>query len=95
MDLQNIKIFKKIYEDRTSISNLLINNHNSYTILLGSQIKNHDEFLVLSDLKNQHIFYQALVIAGDNMETAREFLKFLKTKQAKDIFAENGFMVDK
>lgn len=95
MDLKSIQIFKKLYEDRTSIANLLNNNHNSYTILLASQIKNHDEFMILSDIKSQHIFYQALVIAGDNMDTAREFLRFLKSKQAKDIFEENGFMIEK
>ena len=40
------------------------------------------------------IFYQALVIAGNNMEVAREFLKFLKTPQSKEILKENGFIVD-
>ena len=44
--------------------------------------------------KNGNIFYQALVIAGDNMEVAREFLKFLKSDVAKTILKEIGFGVD-
>ena len=45
-------------------------------------------------LKNNEVFYQALVIAGDNMETAREFVKFLKSDVAKAIFQDSGFEVD-
>ncbi len=94
LNLNNIKVFEKIYEDKTSVTNLIMNNPDSYTILLGSQVREDSEFKVLSTLKNQQIFYQALVIAGDNMDTAREFLKFLKSKQARDIFEENGFIVE-
>ncbi|MBM3579327.1 MAG: ABC transporter substrate-binding protein [Alphaproteobacteria bacterium] len=39
-------------------------------------------------------YYQALVIAGDNMDLAREFLKFLKSDAAKAIFKESGFLTD-
>ena len=35
-----------------------------------------------------------LVIAGDNMEVAREFLKFLKNPQAQKIFKESNFVIN-
>jgi accessory colonization factor AcfC len=36
------------------------------------------------------ILYQAAVIAGDNMESAREFLDYLKSKDVKKMFAKGG-----
>lgn len=94
LHLQDIKLFTKLSEDKSSIANLLQDNTDSYAILLASQVNNRSELRILSRRKNQHIFYQALVIAGDNMDIAREFLKFLKTSQAKAIFKENGFVVE-
>lgn len=92
--LDKIKVYQKLYEDRTSIANLINNNNDSYTIFLGSQIKDHEDFKIISRLKNKQIFYQALVIAGDNMEVARGFLKFLKSNEAKKIFEDSGFIVE-
>ena len=94
LQLQDIKLFTKLSEDKSSIVNLLQDNSDSYAILLASQVNNRSELRILSRRKSQHIFYQALVIAGDNMDIAREFLKFLKTSQAKVIFKENGFAVE-
>ena len=94
MDTTNLKIFRKLPEDKTPISKTLDNEAQSYSILLSSQLVGHSEFKVLSSLKNQHIFYQALVIAGDNMEVARKFLRFLRSKEAKKIFKESGFIVE-
>ena len=94
LQLHDIKIFKKLSEDKSSIVKLLQDNSDSYAILLSSQVNNHNNLRVLSRKKSQHIFYQALVIAGDNMDIAREFLKFLKTTQAKAIFKENGFIIE-
>lgn len=92
--LNQIRVYEKLREDKTTIANLINNNNDSYTIFLGSQIKDNDDFRVISKLKNKQIFYQALVIAGDNMDTAREFLKFLKSKEAKEIFEKSGFIVE-
>jgi ABC-type molybdate transport system substrate-binding protein len=50
--------------------------------------------LILATKKNLNIFYQALVIAGDNMEVAREFLKFLKSAEAKKILEQSGFIAN-
>lgn len=94
LNLDKIKLYEKLEEDKTSVANLIKNNPDSYTIFLGSQIKDSQDFRVISTLKNKQIFYQALVVAGDNMESAREFLKFLKSAQAKKIFEESGFIID-
>lgn len=37
------------------------------------------------------IQYSAVVIAGDNMDEARKFLDYLKSSDAKLVFADNGF----
>ncbi len=40
------------------------------------------------------ILYQAVVVAGENMDEARRFLDFLKTRESKRIIDLNGFVVD-
>lgn len=94
LGMTNIKTYEKLLEDRTSVSNLIKSNPDSYAIFLSSQIKEGGNFRLISRLLNQQIFYQALVIAGDNMDNAREFVKFLKSKRAQKIFEESGFIVD-
>ena len=48
----------------------------------------------LSCCSDKNIFYQAFVIAGDNMDVAREFLNFLKTPNSKNILRNSGFIVE-
>ncbi len=89
--LHNLKIFRKISEDKSSFLSVVRNNVESYSLLLASQIKNETDFRILATKTDGNIFYQALVIAGDNMEVAREFIKFLKSDVAKAVFEESGF----
>ncbi len=91
---EEIKIFNKLYEDRTPVLTLAKDSPDHYALLLASQLKGRKDFEILATNKNSNIFYQALVIAGDNMEIAREFLKFLKSTTAKKILSENGFIVN-
>jgi len=46
--------------------------------------------------ENTHspIIYQAVVVAGENMDEARRFLDFLKTMESRRIIDINGFVVD-
>ena len=92
--LDNVKIFSRIAEDRTSLLSAIKNNKNNYSILLASQIYNKDDFKILAKNSDIKIFYQALIIAGDNMEVAREFLKFMKSNEAKIYFKSYGFIVN-
>jgi molybdenum ABC transporter molybdate-binding protein len=90
--LPNLKIVKK--EDRGAIFNILKSEKNRYALLLASQIYNQKNLQVLAEKKDVNIFYEALVIAGDNMEVGREFLKFMKSDLAKKILQESGFLTD-
>jgi len=90
----NVKVFKKISEDKTPILTIVKKNPDHFALLLASQVNQGENFVTLADLKDNNIYYQALVIAGDNMETAREFLRFLKTKSAKEILQNNGFITN-
>lgn len=94
LQLPNIKVFEKLNEDKTSVFNLIDDNTDNYTILLASQLKDRKHLKTLVNSHTQNIFYQTLVIAGDNMEGAREFAKFLKSSQARAIFTQSGFLVD-
>ncbi len=94
LNLSDLQLFPKLGEDRSTALNLTGENLESYAVLLASQVKNKPILQVLATQKEINIMYQALVIAGDNMDTAREFLKFLKSETAKNILRENGFIVE-
>jgi len=94
LGLTDLQLFTKLSEDRSSALELTGENLESYAILLGSQVNYKSDLKILAHQKNANISYQAVVIAGDNMDTAREFLKFLKTAPAKKILRDNGFVVD-
>ncbi len=93
-NFSDLKLLNKLVEDKTPIITIIKDNPEYYAILFASQIKSKSDLKILSKTKGQNIFYQALVIAGDNMEIAREFLKFLKTDKARKILVESGFAVD-
>lgn len=90
----DLKVSSKLPEDKSPILNILRSHNEDYALLLASQIKNEPDFRVLTTKKDEKIFYHALVIAGDNMEIAREFLKFLKADAARKILEQNGFIVN-
>lgn len=94
LNLDQIKLFKKIAEDKSSITDLIKSDSTQYGLLFASQAKNDKDFKILAMTDRKDIFYQALVIAGNNMEIAREFLRFLKSNQAKEILRKNGFIAN-
>jgi molybdate transport system substrate-binding protein len=81
-------------DDKSSILNIAKSNPQYYAILLKSHIVKDRDLQILTTKKDSNIFYQALVIAGDNMEVAREFLKFLKGSKAREILLDCGFTVE-
>jgi molybdate transport system substrate-binding protein len=90
--VDNIQIFKKLNEDKKSIINF-INDHNDYcAIVMESEIKDDKDIVILGRIPFVKIDYHALVIAGNNMEGARKFIEYLKSKEARDILIENGFL---
>ncbi len=91
LELFDLQIFHKLAEDKSPLFYNIKRDNTQYALLLTSQIKNDPDFQVLATKNDLGIFYRALVIAGDNMDVAREFLKFLKTDAAKKILTQSGF----
>ena len=87
-------IYKKVEEDKRTVISLLEENNNFCAIVLASSLVNQKNIKIIADIPNLDIYYQALVIAGDDMKEARNFLKFLKSDKAKEILTRNGFIVD-
>lgn len=91
LSLSNVDIFRKIPEDKSSLLSQMKRDNQLYAILLQSQVINEKRLVTLFTEKNATIYYQASIVAGDNMETAREFVKFLRSNFAKNTFREFGF----
>lgn len=90
-NLPALRLLNKISEDKSPILSIARKNTTLYALLLASQIKNEKDFVILAEKSEADVFYQALVIAGDNMDVAREFVKFLKTDAAESILTKAGF----
>jgi len=93
-DFKNQRIYRKNIDDKKHIANFINENEDYYGILLASSVRGYDNILVLKTIEDIEIHYQALVIAGKNMDKARDFLEFIKSQKVKDIFAESGFVVE-
>ena len=87
---KNLKVFEKIPEDRSLLIHDIEDNYDSYGLIFASKLmKNHNLRIIASD---QERSYQAMAIVSNNMDLSREFLKFLKTENAKKIFTDSGFI---
>lgn len=65
-------------------------------MLYRSDALSHEDIVVLSTVENQliqPITYQGAVVAGENMESARNFLKYLKTTDIQKIFKKHQFII--
>jgi molybdate transport system substrate-binding protein len=94
----NIKdqyLYRKVNEDKKSIIDFIRDNNDYCGIVLASEVKNQNDIRILRIIPEIDIFYQGLVIAGDNMEKARDFLKYMKSDESKKLLTKNGFIVDK
>jgi len=94
LSLANIKLFTKLPEDKSSLVRDIENNKDTYGIVFSSQLHKNNNLRSLSTQKDKNIFYQAFVIAGENMDVAREFLNFLKNQNSKNILRESGLLVE-
>jgi molybdate transport system substrate-binding protein len=75
----------------------LISHGETAGIIYYSDAANNEEIRILSVIDeslHDPIVYQAAVVAGENMEHAREFLNFLQTQESKQIFKKHGFIID-
>lgn len=87
-----MKIFKKLPEDVSTAEDIITKNPNTYSLMLSSEVYDNDSFLIIAKDQRIAVFYQALVIAGENMENARQFSNFLKSKKSQKILQKYGFV---
>ncbi len=60
---------------------------------MESDVKNDGNITILGRVPKIKIDYHALVIAGDNMGNARDFIQYLRSDEAKSILLEFGFLI--
>jgi molybdate transport system substrate-binding protein len=68
-----------------------------YGVVFNSDVAGRDAIRVLDrfpDNSYQPIQYYAVILAGDNMASARKFLDYLKSDAAKRVLRANGFAAD-
>jgi len=94
LSLGNLNLFYKLIEDKSSLIRDIEINKDTYGIVFLSQLYKNNNLRALSLQKDKIIYYQAFVIAGENMDVAREFLNFLKSQDSKKTLRSNGFIVD-
>lgn len=90
----NKNIFRKIPEDLKSIADIVGANHDFCGIVFLSSVKNRDDVKIVKRIEDSEIYYQAFVVAGENMDKARDFLKFIKNNEAQEILIKGGLVVD-
>lgn len=75
----------------------LITHGETAGIIYASDAFNNQEVSVLSVINSSlhdPIIYQGAVVGGGNMDHARDFLEFLKSPQAKQVYKKYGLVVD-
>ena len=91
-------LHKKVIPSITAKHTLYLIAHGETAgIIYYSDAFNNKEVKILSvieDSLHEPIIYQAAVVAGENMTIARDFLKFLQSDLAKQVFKKYGFIVD-
>jgi len=92
-NFNNLQIINKFDEDNASLVKIAITNPESYIIGGNSQFFNQKQIEILSTSPNETINYQAFAVTGEEMAISREFIKFLKTAPAKEIFLSSGFEI--
>lgn len=92
------KLHNKIIPSPSAKNTLYLIAHGETAgITYYSDTYNNKEVNVLHVIDNSlhdPIIYQAAVVAGENMTLARDFLIFLQSEQAKQIYKKHGFIVE-
>jgi molybdenum ABC transporter molybdate-binding protein len=80
------RVFRKLNEDRKSIIDFLSENKKLFAIALNSSILPKDNVKIIAKISDIEINYQVSAIAGDNMELARNFIKYLEEIDIRKYF---------
>jgi molybdate transport system substrate-binding protein len=88
----------KTIKSPTAEYNLYLISHGETAgITYYSEAYNNNEVRILSvidDYLHDPIIYQGAVVASENMTNARNFLEFLQSDTAKQVFKKYGFIID-
>ncbi len=92
-DLEPYILYVKTIDD---MMNSIKERENFAVCFNSTAIANNDIKIIKQIPETAHspIIYNAVVIAGDNMDEARKFLEYLKTKEVKNILKKHGFIVE-
>ena len=76
------------------VSQLILGSDRAGIVFLSDarNIKNLRYLITLDDDTHSPIIYQAAVVAGKHMEQARDFLEYMKSSAAQEIFSRYGFV---
>ena len=74
--LNKIRIYQKIDEDSKTISDILANNIEYFSIISESSLEDHMQ--IVKEVSDIPIKRQILIIAGNEMEEAKKFINYLK-----------------
>ena len=75
----------------------MVANHQAFSLCFYSSTLGRKDIKIISTIPetaHKAIIYYAVVIAGDNMDEARKFLQYLKSKDARKTMNDNGFIID-
>lgn len=73
----------------------MVINQRAYGVFLNSSTRNKTGIKVLDffpESSHRAFSYHAVVIAGDNMDAARKFIEYLKSKKAQSILKSYGLL---
>ena len=87
-------IHHKPQDSKDSIVDFVGKNKNYCAIVFISEIKEDDNVNILAEISNIDIYYQALVVAGDNMDMARNFLKDLKNSKYQEVLKKHNLIIN-
>ena len=94
IEVGNLHIKKKLPEENTTLVEDLSKNDKLFALTLFGQVVNRNSLYAIQTKENPVLSYQALAIAGSNMEVSREFLNFLKSNFSKEAFREAALIVN-
>jgi phosphoribosyl-ATP pyrophosphohydrolase/phosphoribosyl-AMP cyclohydrolase len=93
-EIPSQRFFRRIVEDRKSVVEIINDSSEYCGIVLASALTNYKNIEILKEIEGGEIYYQGLVVAGFNMDKAREFLEFIKSNETKKMFSDGGFLVN-
>jgi ABC-type molybdate transport system substrate-binding protein len=74
--LNKTRIYQKIDEDSKTISDILVNNIEYFSIISESLLESHMQ--IVKEISDIQIKRQILIIAGNEMEEAKKFINYLR-----------------